>query len=99
MFRSTATPEPSAEPEGATAVPAPATAAPATAAPEGVAPATAAPEGAACTGSECSHQRQADDPDPAVRLLHALIADVDDQGPGCDTGLEPAPAGPRPVPP
>lgn len=38
--------------------------------------------------------RQADEPDPAVRLLHALIVDVDDQGSGRDSGPEPGPSGP-----
>lgn len=36
---------------------------------------------------------QADDPDPAARLLRALITDVDDQDPGLD-GDPPAPSGP-----
>ncbi|MFI0487606.1 hypothetical protein [Actinomadura sp. 9N215] len=57
--------------------------------------------GAEPAGAAHGRPRQADDPDPAVRLLRALITDVDDQAPGCDTGSEttalpvpPAPSGP-----
>lgn len=42
--------------------------------------------------------RQADDLDPAVRLLRALITDVDEPGPGCDGGFG-RDAGPEPPPP
>ncbi|WUI00437.1 hypothetical protein OHR68_01010 [Spirillospora sp. NBC_00431] len=72
---------------------------PATSEPAADPEAAAGPEGTAVAGPECARQRQADDPDPAVRLLHALITDVDDQDPGSDTGSEPAPTGPQPAPP
>lgn len=52
-------------------------------------------------GPDGGRARTSDDPDPAVRLLRALITDVDDQGPGCDAGPEsnpPCPPGP-PAPP
>ncbi|MFG2087675.1 hypothetical protein [Spirillospora sp. NPDC048824] len=46
--------------------------------------------------AEAGRPRQADDPDPAVRLLRALIADVDDPGSESGAGSE---AGPGPAPP
>ncbi|TDC75912.1 hypothetical protein, partial [Actinomadura sp. 7K507] len=39
-------------------------------------------------GTDTARPRQADDPDPAVRLLHALISDVDDPGPDREAGPE-----------
>ncbi|TYB48506.1 hypothetical protein [Actinomadura chibensis] len=88
---------------------------PSAAVPEAAAPAEAsgpatpcgsapAPAGGAAerSGGECGRGRQqADEPDPAVRLLRALIIDVDDQGAGCESGPEPAPpppSGPGPGP-
>ncbi|MCQ0018541.1 hypothetical protein [Actinomadura madurae] len=53
-----------------------------------------APEG---SPSRPPGERAADDPDPAVRLLHALITDVDDPDSGSGPGTAPpAPQGPGP---
>ncbi|MGP4024736.1 hypothetical protein [Actinomadura sp. 3N407] len=57
------------------------------------------PASGAADRPEAGRPRQADDPDPdpAVRLLRALITDVDDPGPDCGAGSEPAPpCPPRP---
>ncbi|TDB91272.1 hypothetical protein E1264_02005, partial [Actinomadura sp. KC216] len=52
-----------------------------TAEPEDACPAESGPEAAASAEPDCGRPRPADDPDPAVRLLRALITDVDDQSP------------------
>ncbi|TDC43760.1 hypothetical protein E1281_34805, partial [Actinomadura sp. KC345] len=55
-------------------------------------------------GADTGRLRPADDPDPAVRLLRALIGDVDDPGSERDAGPEREVAaergtGPEPTPP
>ncbi|TDE18777.1 hypothetical protein E1289_34980, partial [Actinomadura sp. 6K520] len=47
-------------------------------------------------GAEAGRPRQAEEPDPAVRLLRALLDDVDDPGCGRDAGPEAAPPAPPP---
>ncbi|MFD0685568.1 hypothetical protein [Actinomadura fibrosa] len=49
--------------------------------------------GEQCLGEPCSaEQRPAEETDPAVRLLRALVTDVDDPAPGRDAPPEPGPA-------
>ncbi|MFI0405241.1 hypothetical protein [Actinomadura sp. 3N508] len=67
-----------------------------TAGPEGPCPAEPDSQAAASAEPGCGRPRPADDPDPAVRLLRALITDVDDQSPSAEPAPPPQPAPPGP---